>query len=250
MEKMNLTNIKKFFITMAYLLFMRVINRLSNFYTRNAKIIRFSIILIIALWANFYLIPDLKIPSNNLQKIESDNTTYIGLGSFDLTPEDLTSGNFNSIFWKFIYLGGGRDKICFEKTNLSNNNTFSASYNNGDIFNITNKKCFDIPKEADKITFQVSYGFSFTLPTNLSLSLRRVVNKSECVWITGNDTCITQEGIDSAVTWVFHPDGEVYLEANLFHKLVKFIFIFFSTGALLWAFSRTIQIILYGWFKQ
>ena len=171
-------------------------------------------------------------------------------GYFNLKQEDLNSGNLNTVFWKIVYLGGGKDKICFEKKNLSNNITFSASYNNGELFNVTRKKCFDIPSGEDKITFQVSYSFSFTIPADFSLSSRRVVDKSECVWITSNYTCVTQQGIDEAVTQVFYPDGDVYLEANWIHKLMKFIFIFFSTGALIWAFTRTFYLIRYGWDKR
>jgi hypothetical protein len=233
---------------------MEIINKISLLYNKRARIIRFLIILTIALWVNFYLIPDLKIPSDNLQKIESNNITYVGLGVFDLTQEDLSSGNFDAIFWKIIYLGGGRDKICFEKTNFTNNQTLSVRYNNGELFNVTRKKCINIPDEADKITFQLSYGFTFTLPTNLPS--QGEVNKSECLPGTieeVNDTfgyCYTQRGIDNAVTWVFYPNGEVYLEPNLFHKVIKFLFIFFSTGAILWGFSRTFYLIKYGWDKK
>jgi len=226
--------------------------RLKEFYNKRGWIVRIFFILLIALWINFYILPDLKTPSDNVQKITENNLTYLNLqeGYFDLNQEDLSSGNFNTILWKLIYLGGGRDKICFEKTNFSNNETFSASYNGGEIFNITHKKCFGIPKKQDRITFQLSYGFSFTLPTTPSPVSKNPVDKSECVWITGNDTCITQEGIDNAVTWVFYPNREVYLEANWFHRIIKFFFIFFSTGAILWGFSRTFYLIKYGWDKK
>jgi len=220
------------------------------FYNKNSILIRFFIILIIALWVNYYLLPDIKVPSNQLERIEVDNTTYIDLGYFNLNQNDIGSGEINTLFWKILYLGSGKDKICFEKNNISNENTFSASYNQGEFFNVTNKRCFNILEEEDKITFQVSYGFSITLPQNMSPLSRKIVNKSECVWITGENTCITQEGMDNAVTWVLQPDGQVYLEANWAHKFYKFLFIFFSTGALLWAFSRTLQIIIYGWFKK
>lgn len=246
MMKININNLAKTSISNLVNNWKKII----TIYNQESKWIRFIIILFLTLWINFYLIPDLKIYSNSLEKVEYNNTTYIALGIFNLDQDDLNSGNLNSIFWKTVYLKGGRDKICFEKINRSNDNTFSASYNNGEVFNVTNKRCFYIPKEEDKVTFQVSYGFNFEIPSNLSLSSRRVVNKSECVWITSNETCITQDGIDNAVTWVFHPDGEVYLEANSFHKFTKLLFIFFSTGAVLWAFSRTFYLIKYGWDKK
>ena len=227
-------------------------DRFKEFYEKKGWIFRIFFIFFIALWINFYILPDLKISSDNLQRFTENNETYLNReeGSFDLKQEDLNSGNLNTIFWKLIYLGNNEDKICFEK-NLSNSNSFSASYNNGEFFNVTNKKCFNIPNKEEKITFQVSYGFNFSIPYNLSSPLPRIVDKSECIWILSNNTCITQEGIKNAVSFVITtaPTGEVYLTSNPIHKFIKFIFIFFSTGALLWAFSRTIKIIKEGFLK-
>jgi len=225
---------------------------LKEFYNRHGAIIRFLFILAVAIGINYYVLPDLKTPSDNVQKVTEGNITYLNLeeGHFNLNQEDINSGNINTLLWKIIYLGGGKDKICFEKTNFSDNETFSASYNGGDFFNVTHKTCFNIPQKQNKITFQLSYGFSFTLPTTTTPISKKPVDKSECVWITGNDTCITQEGIDKAVTWTFYPNGEVYLQANLFHKIIKFLFIFFSAGAVLWGFSRTFYLIKYGWDKK
>lgn len=223
----------------------------KELYDKYGSIIRFLFILIIALWINYYVLPDLKTPSDNVQKITEANTTYLSFeeGYFNLNQNDINSGNINALLWKIIYLGGGKDKICFEKTNFSSNETLSASYNGGDFFNVTKKKCINIPKNQDRITFQLSYSFTFNFPEMPAVS-KSPVNKSDCVWFTGNNTCITQYGIDHAVTQVFYPNGEVYLEANWFHKFIKFIFIFFSAGAVLWGFSRTFYLIKYGWDKK
>ena len=222
---------------------------IKNFLYRNRWIVtRTFLIFFIALLANTYLIPDLKINPNDVEKIIESNQTYLETGSFDLNQNDLNSGNFNTILWKIIYLGSGKDRICFEKYNQSNNQEFYGSYNGGEFFNIINKRCFDISRSENKITFDTNYIIKFSLP---EIYLPRVVNKSECVF--GIDeithTCITQDGLNKAVTQSFQLDGTVYLESNNFHKIVKFIFIFFSTGTILWAWSRTFKIIKDGFLK-
>ncbi|MCK5624213.1 hypothetical protein KAI04_00030 [Candidatus Pacearchaeota archaeon] len=220
---------------------MKKIKRLWN---KKSKILIFLIIFLCALYINFFILPDLKIYSNDVEKIKENDTTYLNIGSFDLTQEDVVSGDFNSIFWKIIYLGNARDRICFEKDKSLTNQSFYASYNKGEYYNIVGKKCFKISKEGSKITFNLRYEFDLEIP-EIEL-LPKIVNKSDCIWIISENTCITQEGIDKKQTIVLFPQGEVYLESNLFHKIIKFIFIFFSTGALLWAFSRTIILIKYG----
>lgn len=233
---------------------MEILNKISRFCSKKAKVIRFLLILVIALWVNFYLIPDLKIPVSNIPQSVENNITYLELGTyFQVTPEDLGSGNINTVFWKIIYLGSGKDHICFEKSNSTENETVSTDYNNEEFFNISKKNCFDIPKGTYKIKApNLKYDFKIIIPANIPLpSERRIVNKSECVWFTGENTCITQEGIDNAVTLeMYFPNVEVYLEANWFHKFIKFVFIFFSTGAVLWGFTRTFYLIKYGWDKK
>ncbi len=231
---------------------MGIKQRISLFYNKRVRLIRFFLILVFALWINFYLIVDLKINSDEFNRMKIDNTTYVDLRGFDLTQEDLRSGNLNIIFWKSIYLGGLRDRICFEKENPLDNKGFYASYNNGEFYEVLNKECFSIDNDEEYITFDLKYNFEIILP-ELEEPLSPV-NKSECIPDTINEeahTCLTKEGIKNAKALeVFFPETNVYFEANWFHKLIKFIFIFFSTGAVLWAFSRTFFLIKYGWEKK
>lgn len=203
----------------------------------------FKIIIIIglAIYVNFHLFPSPRTPSNSLELVSINNESYRSLGYFDLNQEDRNSGDIGHVLWKVFYLGSGRDKICFEKTNLTDNEIFSASYNNGNFFNVTGEKCFAIPKNEDKITFDLTYTFTFSPPSKSSLLLNRVVNKSECIWITGNNTCITQEGIQNAKTEIFYFDGDVYLKANLWHEIMKFVIVIILSAIFVMGFLKILS---------
>lgn len=228
---------------------MGIIRKSKEIYNKHAKLVRFLIILSIALCLNFTIFKSPKIPSDYLEKIEeSENLTYLNLenqGYFDLSEEEIDTGNLNSVLWKLISKRAGRDRICFEEKgsyvqypNRKDYEGFTSlvSYNQGQFFEVEKKKCFDIPKTEQKITFNWIFNVSFDL--NISeLEERRIYL---------NETTYMKE----FGTISFHPNTETYLKPNLKSEVLKFILVFFSTGALLWAFSRTIQIILYGWFKQ
>src|SRR3989344_2489990 len=131
-------------------------------YKKYGWVRRFLLILIIALWLNFFIFSSRKIHSNELEKINiEENKTYLNLKSiFDLSEEDLKSGDINSVLWRLFSKRAGRDKICFEEkgsyfkqSNKTEKLIPSVSFNEGAYFILKDKKCFDIPKEQDKITF-------------------------------------------------------------------------------------------------
>ncbi len=200
------------------------------------------ITLVLAILINVFLVPDREVP-DNLPRIVQDNITYINLSQNDLEnniQESINSGSFAEILWKIIYLGSGRDKLCFES--FGGSPEFNVSVNNdfGEFYNLTNKKCFSIPKRKDKTTFNLKYHLMLTIP---QIESGKIVDKSECLPET-IDESINETCILDGVSYICHPcytspvrveygplpEIKTYFEANLFHKFIKFLFVFIVTS--------------------
>ncbi len=205
------------------------------------QIIRFLFILLLSLLVNIFLIPDRQIPEN-LPRITEENVTYIDLNPLNITQsvqDSINSGNLNELIWDKIYFGYGRDRFCFKIINYSDDTNVSVSYNLNNFKEIKSKKCFDIPQDSDKITFNLKYNFKFTLS---KINPQKIVNESDCIPGTIDEvhgTCITNESIKNAKTEiVFFPEIKTYFEANGFHKFIKFLWVFLLTGIVYWNITR------------
>jgi hypothetical protein len=221
--------------------------------------IRLLIILVFAIWINSY-IPDLKIPADTFNRtilynmtyndVFYDNITFIDLNTAP-NEENLYSLDFNKLLLKILYLNHWKGELCFKKNNLSEENTYSVSYNKKNYKNVTNTNCFGISKKEDKITFDMAGNFYVIIPKIEPLP---PVNKSECIPETIDETshtCLTEAGIKKAQTEIIHFDGvETYVQPKWFYRKIKILWIFLLSGIFIWNITRVYVLIKEGLTKK
>ena len=112
------------------------------------------------------------------------------------------------------------------------------SYNKAPFVEVKDKECFPIPKGANKFTFNWRF--------EVEVSPYDVISQSEdeILWQNGSQQIRSLGGV------TVHPNVETYIKLGYLAEIVKFFFLFFSAGALLWAWSRTFFLIKYGWDKK
>jgi len=213
----------------------------------------FTLILLITIWLNFFVFTTIKIPSEELNKIHilEDNETYLEIPksvflSREEGLEELFEGNFQGLMWRSIYIKSKADKVCFQNKGSYLEYGGKAyyelirtevSYNKGEYFEVKKKECRSISKDDDKFTFK--WGFQ------MELILDEIIQKSEVekeIIPLDEERYLTPLGKAT-----FHPNVGTYIQfGGIITNTLKFILLFFSTGALIWAFTRTIVLIKYG----
>jgi len=228
--------------------FNRPSDRKSKFLI--GPIVRFAILLLFAVWLNFFVFTTIKVPSEELKKVYTleDNTTYLEIPkSLSLLREDLDAGNLGGVLWRIIYFRSKADKVCFENRGsflkYGGRVVYDAiitkmSYNKGEFFEVKDKECRKLPTEDNKFTFNWRF--------EVKVDLYDIIEESEEEFIPVNET----HSIKKLGEATIHPDVETYIKPGWKTEIIKFLFLFFSAGALLWAWSRTFFLIRYGWNKK
>ncbi len=219
-------------------------------YLKKGPIARFIFIMAITVVLNFGMFKTIKIPSEELNKIYNieDDVTYLEIPkSFSVNREDLNAGNLEGVIWKLIYLRSKTDVVCFENRGsflkyegkvIYDAVTTKVSYNKGEFFEVKDKECRPLPLEENKFTF--NWRFEVTMP------LYDIIKESKEGVIPLNETEYTMKLGEVTI----HPDVRTYIKPGWKTEITKFIFLFFSAGTLLWAWSRTFYLIKYGWDKR
>lgn len=205
--------------------------------------------LLLIIGVAFYLLSilDLEIiPLEEFERIEINGTNYINT-SKDYFKGRQNPANLNEVLWKIILSYSRVSEICFKKQQPYISYTFMKDYNvttiidynNIELFELNGTACKKIPKDNPLVTFS----WEFNVPFKLSVE---IINKLNIKLIPINETtyAVSYTGIN------FVAGGETYFKIDYFGRILIGIFLFFSTGALLWVFSRTIIIIKYGIFNK
>lgn len=213
--------------------------KIKKIYHTHGWIFRFILIFLVTFWLSFFIF-DSKTYSKGLNRIEENNQTYLVLrGDLDLSSEELSPGNLNSLFWELISENSWKDKICFKEKGsyieYANRMDYESvhsfiSYNGGAFFEIKGKKCFDVLPEATKLTFD----------WNFELELDFELDEFKKIYINETTYFKKYPGI------VIHPEVDTYLKPNLFHESLRFIFLFIFSGIFIWTLTGIFNFIRYG----
>jgi hypothetical protein len=214
------------------------------FYKHNGQIIRFFIILFLAIFVNIFLIPDRQFFADNLPLIEKGNSSYIDsdyLNALKLNitqqiQDSINSGNLAEVFWKIVYLGNGVDNLCYQ-INDSNIAIILNDTVTGHDYLLINKesKCFDATKPRPALSYIITIS-----PYN---SQEQMCIPGKSFW--ENSTYYTEVSKEHYEI----PSIPTYFEANNFHKSIKFILIFILTGIVCWNVTRVYIFIRDGFRK-
>ena len=212
---------------------------------------------------NTYLIPDRQIPIQDLPRINESNISYIysSVVRSSITQQiqdSINSGNLMDLFWEVAYLGPGLDKLCFKVDN-TNGTEVNVSHNLGESYLINRIKCFKIPPTENKTTFNLVYESNISVPQfytvapNLTIlscynqGCRAVPNFGDPVISCTQGQCKLL-GYHLIITYPpkYLPYVSVYFEANIFHKIVKFFFIFILVSLLTRELVESARFFIFG----
>jgi hypothetical protein len=112
------------------------------------------------------------------------------------------------------------------------------SYNKGEFFEVKNTECRKLPRNDTKFTFN----WMFTIKVRPYDIIKEA--EPQPIWV--NET----NYVKSLGSFTMHPDVATYIKPGWKTGIIKFIFLFFSSGALLFAWSRTFYFIKYGLDKK
>ena len=124
------------------------------------KKFRFLLILITAIYLNFWIFPNVTINSEELTKIEIENTTYLQIPD-TISKKDISAGNVAEVIWKILYFSSKSDRVCFEnfgtyidyENKIDSENIEVGINYNGEKFEVKDKVCKKFEEDMDKFTF-------------------------------------------------------------------------------------------------
>jgi hypothetical protein len=216
------------------------VNKLNEFFFKyDWVIIRFLIILFLAILINVYLIPDRKIIADNIPQFSEGNQTYYNLSSFNvnqLIQNSIDSGNIIEIFWNIAYFGYGTEEFCF---GISESGNMSVSVNqtilgivkikdNNNCFYIGNKDRIEIPN------------YIYSIPITITQNDSQVSAAYKDMCIPGKTFyCDGSYCAQSTQTFYNFPKmNSPYFEADGFHKMIKFLWVLLLSGLFIWNVTR------------
>jgi len=224
------------------------VQKIIRGYQKYGWFCRLFIIFIFAVILNNLIVIHANISSDELEKIYSieDNMTYVYLPQSSISQSNLSPTDLGSVVWSITqWFGSTPTQICFENTGsylkygnkiLYDAVTTKVSYNKGDFFNVNNLVCVQPPQNDNKFTFQWQF--------LVDMSVYDIIQESKDNLAVNTSISTYLKPIGSAT---MHPEVKTFIVLGGWgYEILKFILVFLSAGALLWAWSRTIVLIRDG----
>lgn len=179
----------------------------------------------------FYQLPPPIINSEELTKVQQLNETYLKL------PQSISDraypDNFEQLIWRILYFYNSQpNKVCFVNKGtfiqfgdgtVSDSVLVEIEYNNQEVVEVKQERCFKVKKDETQFTFK--WGFGVDVKVN--------------------------ETIEKGGRAVLYPKVKTQvLLGGYFGQIMTFIVVFLFAGSLLWLWKGCIDFILQGWFKK
>lgn len=213
----------------------KCLSDIKKFYNRFGWVVRFSIILIISLWINFFLFPA-QIPTEDLNPTyDATNITYLEI------PQNLQECNrigptdIDRFLWCVVQQRQG--EVCF----VNDGSHFvylgipyfvgvTALMNYSEqLFEVVDKECRYLPEGAENFTYRWSFDF---IPP-----LKQIIHNAELSELEAGD-------VVGQLTFV--PNVHSYVTLSWLAQMIRVFVIFYSLGLIFWGGSRIYIFIKYG----
>ncbi len=215
------------------------------------RVFRFFVLLVLSLLIYFYIFDGrIRISTDDLNHMrDSQQNAYVNISTTTvfLDRSRLSPSDLGTILWKSLY-GFEPTKVCFgdkgsyavesnkmavEETNKTHKITTEVVYN-GKTFKVGRRTCRPLLKGAKNFTFSWKFTFPISSTYDYSKAERIPVGNESYRWKFAE------------TVYSLQTPTQAYIEPPWWIEWAKFLLIFFSLGAVLWAWWQTVLIIRDG----